>query len=120
MAIEYEIDTKDGIVSLHFSSPPVMEDYQSTFPNVLREVAAARTERWLLALDYSEPSSDDKVHGFSEFVAQEISRYVKKMAVVCPLQGHARINDVLEPIRNQGKPIEMFETVDEARHWLRQ
>ncbi len=118
MAIEYEVDTNDGILTFHFSSQPVLEDYQSSFPAGLREAEEAGITRWLLDLKYSEPSSDEKIRAFNEFVAQEINRYVSKLAVACPLQGHARLRDVLEPIINQGKDVHMFETVEEARSWL--
>jgi hypothetical protein len=118
MAIEFEIDTNDGVLTFHFTSQPVLEDYQSSFPAALREAEAAGITRWLLVLEYSEPSSDEKIRAFNEFVAQEISRYVTKMAVVCPVQGHARVRDVLEPIINQGKEVGMFQMTEEAMTWL--
>ena len=118
MAIEYEIDTTDGIVIFRFTTQPSLEDYQSSFAAGLRACEEAGITHWLLVLEYSEPSSDEKIRAFNEFVAQEINRYVSKMAVVCPLQGHARLRDVLEPIINQGKEVGIFTTVEEARNWL--
>lgn len=118
MAIEYEIDTTDRIVIFHFTAQPSLEDYQGNFAAGLRACEEAGINHWLLDLEYSEPSSDEKIRAFNEFVAQEISRYVSKMAVACPLQGHARLRDVLEPIINQGKEVGIFTTVEEARNWL--
>lgn len=118
MSIEYVIDTKDEIIIFHFSSRPVLEDYQSSFPAALREIEPAGITRWLLVLEYSEPSPDEKNLGFNQFVAQEIYRYVSRMAVVCPLQDHVRLRDVLEPLINQDKQVSIFTTFEEAKRWL--
>ena len=118
MAIDYRID--DGVVTLHFSAPPTMEDYQSSFPDALREIDAAKIGRWLVVLDYEEPISDEKARAFNEFVALDINRYVSKIAIVCPMQWHARLRDIFDPLRNQGKPVGMFQTIDEAKSWLQE
>lgn len=118
MAIEYEIDTIDEIVTFHFTSLPTAEDYQSSFATALKEVEAAGINHWLMLLDYSEPSSDEKIRAFNELVVQEINRYVSKMAIVCAMQLHVRVRNVLEPITNQGKEVNFFTTVEEAKSWL--
>jgi hypothetical protein len=120
MAIEYKIDTKDRVVTFHFSAPPTREDYESSFPDALREIYAAQIDRWLIVLDYEDPISDQKTHTFNEFVALEINRYVSKIAFVCPVQWHARLRDIFEPVSNQGKPVGMFQTIGEAESWLQE
>ncbi len=118
MTIKYEISPEEGIVTFHYDAPPTMEDYQSGFAKALKEIEGARIGKWLLVLDFDEPASDERDRAFSESVVQEINRYITKIAVVCPLQGHARIFNVLEPVSNQGKPVGVFQTIDEARNWL--
>ena len=120
MAINYEIDPEEGIVTFHYDAPPAIEDYQLGFSKALQEIGDAGISRWLLILDYDEPTSDQRAQAFNEIVAQEINRYITKIAVVCPLQWHARLSDVLEPISNQGKPVGLFQTIDEARNWLKE
>ncbi|MEE4235107.1 MAG: STAS/SEC14 domain-containing protein [Anderseniella sp.] len=120
MAIDYKIDTKDGVVTFHFRAPPTMEDYQSSFPDALREIDAAQIGRWLIVLDYEAATSDEKARAYSEFVALEIRRYVNKIAIVCPVQWHARLRDIYEPLSNQGKPVDMFQTIEEAKSWLQE
>ncbi len=117
MVIDYDIDTIDGIVTFYFSSQPEIEDYQQSFLAALREIEAAGISRWLLVLDY-EPRANKDSSSYNEFVAREVSRYVTKLAVVCPLQGHARMRNVLEPIINQHRQVAMFQMQDEARSWL--
>ncbi|MEE4238501.1 MAG: STAS/SEC14 domain-containing protein [Anderseniella sp.] len=118
MAIDYKIDTKDGVVTLHFSAPPTMEDYETSFPDALREIDAAQISRWLIVLDYEDPISDQRARSFNEFVALEINRYVSKIAIVCPVQWHARLNNIFEPLSNQGKLVGMFQTIEEAKSWI--
>ncbi len=120
MAITYEINEKDGIISFHFSSPPTIDDYQQAFPAAIEQVVSGNINRWLLIFDeYSLSDTDDKSEAFGEFVAREINRYISKIAIVCPAQYDPRFQDVLEPIRNQDKPIGMFQTIEEAQDWLR-
>ncbi len=118
MAIKYEINCDEGIVTFHYDAPPTMEDYQSGFAKALQEIERARIGNWLFVVDCDELASDERARAFNESVVREINRYITMIAVVCPLQGHARIFNVLEPVSNQGKPVGVFQTIDEARNWL--
>jgi hypothetical protein len=120
MAIKFELNPDEGIVTFHYDAPATMDDYQADFSNALKEIEAAGISRWLLVLEFDEPASDQRARAFNESVAQEINRYITKIAVVCPLQWHARLSDVLEPISNQGKPVGLFQTIDEAQNWLKE
>lgn len=117
MAIECQIDSKSGIAIFHSTSLPRLEDDHAGFAFALKKIAAARLDRWLALMEHSPSSSDESILAFNEFVAREISRYVSSLAVVRPVQGHARLHDVTEPVRNQGKQVGIFETVEDARDW---
>ena len=119
MAITYELEEKEGIVRLRLSGPPTMDEYQATFPQALEQIEATNIDKWLVILDYEEPATDAKDVAFTEYLFnQQLNRYIHRMAVVCPLQLYSRVKNVLEPIKNQGKPVELFQSIDEARDWL--
>ena len=83
-------------------------------PPTAASVADVHHGQLLLA----DPISDQRARSFNEFVALEINRYVSKIAIVCPVQWHARLNNIFEPLSNQGKLVGMFQTIEEAKSWI--
>lgn len=119
MAISYEIDKEHCTVELLFDSPISLEDYQTVMPGLVKDVTAEMVDKWLIKADGQDQTDSAHVMSFTSFIFNDLKSYIKKVAIICPPNAQARIREIMEPIENQEKPVKFYQSIDEAREWLR-
>lgn len=107
----------DGILySINRKSSPVsLEEAKTTMEDFLK-MAQGRKFCMLGDVTHSQPSSRE----IREYAAQEFPKVVKAMAMVSASPVGRTLGRLFLKLVPQPYPAKMFNTVDEAKDWLRQ
>lgn len=117
MTITYEI-VKQHILKWEFDTPPSINDYQMAMPGTIKALTSANISKLLIILNFVNEKNTPEAMGFTEFVFNDIKKYINKVAIVGSSAHQVRVTKVLEPLQSQGKEIAFFDSSEEAEDWL--
>ena len=118
MTINSNYNKKNGFMEIIFDSSPDPLDYQKNFPEIIRLVEQENISNFLIVTDFAEHTNDKKAFEFSKFVFADLNRHINHLAIFCPENLRAPIEEIMEPITNQGKQVGFFTSRNDAVEWL--
>ncbi len=118
MAISSKCDLKNRFIEIIFDADPDILEYQKTFPEIARQLEQENISNLLIVIDFLERTNDKKSFEFSKFVFADLNRSISHLAILCAEKFRAPMEEVMEPIISQGKPVRFFTSRDDAVEWL--
>ena len=118
MTISSKYDQKNRFIEIIFDANPDLLDYQKHFPEIVRLLEQENISNLLVVTDFAKRTNDKKAFEFSKFVFADLNRFISHLAILCPENLRARIEEIIEPIISQGKPVRFFTSRDGAVEWL--
>lgn len=118
MGITYKIHPGDGFVEVTIDSPPSIDEYQQTLPEVLRKSTNFSLRNWLISVNLATEDAGGWTPNFTAFVCNELKYQIDRICVVCDFSLRPLMIDLLSPIENHGKPIGVFDSRESALDWI--
>lgn len=118
MPIGHEINEDLGLIEIEVDRPPSTEDYQADMPEIIKAVKTHTVSKWLIVVKTRELNATKQALRFTDFVFDEVKKYICKIAVVCDPGLVSRAHEILVPIKNQNKPTGVFSSKADALRWL--
>ena len=118
MTISHRIDNHKGVVEVYIDRPVPLGQQQAALADIIADVGQHGISKWLFVFTTTEEQKSEQARSFTEFVFDELKKYISKTAVVCDPVLNDRAREVFEPIKNAEKPVEIFSAEEDARSWL--
>lgn len=118
MTMTYEVNEESGVIEIRIDAPVPMQEQQKILAEIIAKISRLEISKWLFVFTTTEQQDSEQARRFTEFVFDELKKYISKVAVVCDPALRGRAREVLAPIENQEKPVRIFASETEARTWL--
>ena len=118
MTISSKCDLKNRFIEIMFDASPDLPDYQKHFPEIARLSKEENISNFLVVTDFATRTNNKKAFEFTKFVFADLNRSISHLAILCPPNLRIPIEEIIEPISSQGKPVRFFTSRDDAVEWL--
>lgn len=119
VTISHRVDKHNGVIEIYIDRPVPFGQQQEALAEIIADVRQHGISKWLFVFKTTEEQKSEQARRFTEFAFDELKKYISKIAVVCDAVLKDRAREVLEPIKNQEKPVEIFASEGDARSWLK-
>jgi hypothetical protein len=118
MSMSYQLDKTNSVIEVRIDRPLPVEEQQKILSKIVSAATGNGVTKWLFILATTEMQDTIQARRFTEFAFDHLKLYISKLAVVCDSSMRGRVREVLAPVENQEKPVDIFSSTEEARAWL--